>query len=108
MNKTLLFSIPLCVGLTVSGSVFAQVGECDPQGAKANSADCKAMIRAEVKKELEKLGLATKGAGDCPNVAAGSSKRGIMRTRQQVRKEAKEAIAAGNEIDLDELDECPQ
>ncbi|MFK7963309.1 MAG: hypothetical protein AB8C46_05005 [Burkholderiaceae bacterium] len=105
MNNTLLFSILLCVGLVVSSAATAQAGDCNLRGQKANNADCKAMIRAEVKKEIEKLGLAAKGAADCTDVAKRPYKPGAAQTRQQLTSKSR---AAAHEVDQDELDECPQ
>lgn len=105
MNKQLLLAIPFAVGLAFAGSVSAQTGECDAAGPKVDTADCEPLTRAEVKAEVEKVGAATTGVGECPDVAAGPTKAGMVRTRAEVRKEAQEAVATGKAIDLGE---CPR
>lgn len=104
MNKIFVYSIPLAIGIAFAASTHAQTGECYAEDQKP-SAECKPLSRAEVKKEVEKVGAATTAVGECPNIAAAPTKGGMVRTRGEVRQEAKLAVAAGKTVDLGE---CPE
>ncbi len=105
MNKQLFLALPFVVGLAFAGMAQAQNGECDAEGPKIDTTGCTPMTRAEVKAEVEKLGATTTGIGECPDIAAAPTEAGMVRTRAEVRREAKQAVAAGKTIDLGE---CPQ
>jgi len=106
MNKIFVYSIPLAVGIAFATSTHAQVGECYAEDSTTKAlAECKPLSRAEVKAEVEKVGAATTAIGECPNIAAAPTKAGMVRTRAEVRQEAKLAAAEGKTIDLGE---CPQ
>lgn len=105
MYKHLALTIPFVLGLTFAGLAHAQSGECDATGPKIDTTGCTPMTRAEVKAEVEKIGATTTGVGECPDVAAAPAKNGMVRTRVEVRREAKQAVATGKAVDLGE---CPQ
>jgi len=104
VKSTLTYLVPLTIGLSFLVSAHAQDGECYAEDALNKPGECKPLTRAEVKAEVEKLGAATTGVGECPDIAAAPTEAGMVRTRAAVQKEAAAAVAQGKAIDLGE---CP-